>query len=260
MMWLSVLLPIALMAAAVSPALAFYPPRYHIIANNYCGQSLSQFSCNGEEQTRSDFISTASVSIVSALVIAATPIEPAYARGRATLEYAYDRFTPRIIDGGKFYKSQLSAAISKSDWKFIESSTTEPPKKSKEDRALADGGSAKRAALAGGFSDSRVLAAMDLFASDFSDNSISPKTKAMKAEVEKLREVVQELNRAARIALGEEKGGSGGLFGIGGKTPSQAELAKEVKDLYLKGGNAFNQYIFVANDGLPVQFGKLPYL
>jgi hypothetical protein len=103
---------------------------------------------------------------------------------------------------------------------------------------------------------------MDLFASDFSDNSISPKTKAMKAEVEKLREVVQELNRAARIALGEEKGGGGGdgLFGIGGKTPSQAELAKEVKDLYLKGGNAFNQYIFVANDGLPVQFGKLPYL
>jgi hypothetical protein len=254
---LSVLLPIALLAAAaVSPALAFCPPRHHIIANNYCGQLLPQL--NGEEQTRSDFIST--VSIVSALVIATTPIEPVYARGRATLEYAYDRFTPRIIDGGKFYKSQLSSAIAKSDWKFIKSSTTEPPKKSKEDRALADGGTAKRAALAGGFSDSRVLAAMDLFASDFSDNSISPKTKAMKAEVEKLREVVQELNKAARIALGEEKSGGGGLFGIGGKTPSQSELAKEVQELYLKGGNAYNQYIFVANDGLPVQFGKLPYL
>jgi hypothetical protein len=30
--------------------------------------------------------------------------------------------------------------------------------------------------------------------------------------------------------------------------------------LYLKGGNAFNQYIFIANDGLPVQLAKLPFL
>jgi hypothetical protein len=81
----------------------------------------------------------------------------------------------------------------------------------------------------------------------------------MKEEVEKLREVVLGLNKAARIALGEEKSG-GGLFGIGGKAPSQGELTKEVKELYLKGGNAFNQYIFIANDGLPVQLAKLPFL
>lgn len=125
---------------------------------------------------------------------------------------------------------------------------------------MPDGGIAKRAALTGGFSDARVLSAMDLFAATFSDNSVSAKTKAMKAEVEKLREVVEGLNKAARISLGEEKGGGGGLFGIGGKAPSQGELAKEVKDLYLKGGNAYNQYVFVANDGLPLQLAKLPFL
>ena len=100
---------------------------------------------------------------------------------------------------------------------------------------------------------------MDLFASTFSESSISPKTKSMKAEVEKLREVVEALNKAARVATGEEKS-SGGLFGMGGKAPSQGELAKEVKDLYLKGGNAYNQYVFIANDGLPVQLAKLPFL
>ncbi|KAL3805122.1 hypothetical protein HJC23_003350 [Cyclotella cryptica] len=35
----------------------------------------------------------------------------------------------------------------------------------------------------------------------------------MKAEVEKLREVVAEMNKAARIALGEEKKGGGGRAG-----------------------------------------------
>jgi len=56
----------------------------------------------------------------------------------------------RIIDGGKYYKGQLYAAVSKGDWDAIKSMTQEPPKKTKEDRALADGGVAKRAALAGG--------------------------------------------------------------------------------------------------------------
>ncbi len=247
------ILPTALFAAtASSPASAFCPTCQ--IAS--FGQSTSQL--RGEAQTRGDFISTAAVAIVSTSIV--IPLRPAYARGRATLEYAYDRYTPRIVEGGKFYKGQLYGAISKGDWKSIESATAEPPAKSKADRSLPDGGAAKRAALAGGFSDSRVLAAMDLFAATFSESSISPKTKAMKAEVEKLREVVQGLNKAARIALGEEKSGGGGLFGIGAKVTSKEELAKTVKDLYLKGGNAFNQYIFIANDGLPVQLAKLPFL
>lgn len=124
---------------------------------------------------------------------------------------------------------------------------------------MEDGGAAKRAAQAGGFSDSRVLVAMDLFAATFSESSISAKTKAMKAEVETLREVVEGMSKAARLATGEEKGG-GGLFGIGGKAPSQAELVKEVKSLYMKGGTAYNQYAALANEGLPVQLAKIPFL
>lgn len=237
------------------PALAFSPS----CPPNNSARSTSQLEAEAQI-TRGDFISTAAAAaaaITSAVIV--SPIQPAYARGRATLDQAYDRYAPRIIDGGAFYKSQLYGAIAKGDWKAIESAIAEPPKKSKADRALQDGGVAKRAAQAGGFSDSRVLAAMDLFASTFSESSISPKTKAMKAEVEKLREVVEGLNKAARIATGEEKAG-GGLFGVGGKAPSKGELAKEVKDLYLKGGNAYNQYVYSANEGLPVQLAKFPYL
>jgi hypothetical protein len=211
-----------------------------------------------QPHSRGDFLSIATVAAAS-VATTVIPIQPANARGRATLEAAYERYTPRIIEGGKFFKVQLYGAVAKGDWKAIETATAEPPKKSKEDRALPDGGIAKRAAQAGGFSESRVLSAMDLFASTFSESSISPKTRAMQEEVAKLREVVQGLNKVARIAQGEEKAG-GGFFGVGSKKPSNAELAAEVKDLYMKGGNAFNQYVFAANDGLPVQLNKLPFL
>ena len=249
----SIVSTLAATAALSSTALAFSPAG----SPNNSVRLTSQLEA--EAQTRGDFLSTAAAAVVTGAAVIASPIQPAQARGRATLEAAYDRYCPRIIDGGKFYKSNLYGAISKSDWKTIATATTEPPKKSKEDRLLADGGTAKRAALAGGFSDARVLSAMDLYAANFSDNSISPKTKAMQAEVAKLREVVQGLNKAARAASGEEKS-SGGMFGMGGKAPGKGELGKQVQELYLKGGNAYNQYIFLSNEGLPVQMTKLPFL
>lgn len=138
------------------------------------------------------------------------------------------------------------------------SQTDEPPKKTKADRVKIDGGVAERAALAGSFSDSRVLVACDLFAGAFSDNSISPKTKVTKAEVENMREVVSNLNATARSALGEEQ--AGGMFGFGAKRASPADLAKTARKLYIDGGNAYNAYIYAANDELMLSLPKLPYL
>jgi hypothetical protein len=220
------------------------------------GSHAAPRSATQVESTRKDFLSTSASAVAGAILVNS---QPAYARGRATLEQAYDRYTPRIIEGGKFYKNDLYGAIAKGDWKGLEAATQEPPKKSKEDRTLQDGGVAKRAAQAGGFSNARVLAAMELYAGTFSDSSITQKTKTMKAEVETLKEVVEGMNKAAKIALGEESAG-GGLFGIGGKKLSKQELSKQVQELYIKGGNAYNAYIFAANDGLPIQLNKLPFL
>lgn len=183
---------------------------------------------------------------------------PAFARGRATLDYTYDRYTPRITAGGQYYGGDLRKMIEKSDWNGIKLALQEPPKRTKEDKAKIDGGITERAAQAGEFSDSRVIVACDLFASAFSDNSISPKTKKMKEQVDILRDTVSEMKLTAAQALGEA--GGGGLFGLGGKKPSQAELAKKIRQLYTVGGNAYNKYIFLANDELPLSLVKLPYL
>jgi hypothetical protein len=209
-------------------------------------------------ESRADFLSNAAILTgVSALTTLSFSL-PAEARGRATLEQAYDRYTPRIIAGGQYYTSEFKKLVEKNDWAGLKDATSDPPKKSKEDRVKMDGGVSERAKQAGQFSDARVVSAADLFAATFSDNSISPKTKKMKAESAKLREVIDGINVAAREAMGEES--SGGLFGLGAKKPSQTELAKRVRQFYVEGGNAYNQYIFAANEELPLSLKKLPYL
>lgn len=172
--------------------------------------------------------------------------------------YTIISYTPRIIAGGQFYASDFRKMIEKADWNAIKAATSDPPKKTKQDRTKVDGGVSDRAKQAGQFSNARVTAACDLFAAAFSDNSISTKTKKMSAEADKLREVIDGMNRAAREGLGEESGG--GLFGLGAKKPSQAELLKRVRQLYVEGGNAYNQYCFHANDELPLSLARLPYL
>lgn len=224
--------------------------------------SSSVVAFSPAETNRADVLSTISRAAATVAAGSAATVltpSPSFARGRATLEAAYDRYTPRIVAGGHFYAQDFKKMIEKNDFKAIIAATAEPPKKSKADRSKIDGGVSDRAAQAGGFSDARVLTAADLYAGAFSDNSISPKTKAMRKSVEKMREVVAGINAAAREASGEESGG-GGLFGLGSKKASPKELAVTIRKLYLEGGQAYNQYIFDANDDLPVQLKKLPYL
>jgi len=79
--------------AATSPALAFTS------GSSSCRtHKLFQLEAKSSQTTRSDFLSTAATTVL------VNPIQPAYARGRATLEPAYEKYAPRIIEGGKFCK------------------------------------------------------------------------------------------------------------------------------------------------------------
>ena len=225
---------------------AFSPPSLY--SHHHCAKPV--------EESRESFVAKMGV-IAGAAFLPAMPM-PAEARGRATLEQTYDRYTPRIITGGRFYGSDLRKLVEKNDWEGLYRATSDPPAKTKADRSKPDGGVADRAAQAGGFSDSRVLVAADLLAAAFSDSSITAKTKKMQDEVAIMRETVQGINAAAREALGKD-GASGGLFGFGPKK-SQTELSKTARDLYLKGGGAYNNYIFLVNAELPLSLAKLPYL
>ena len=238
-----------LLAAVVAPVASF------CLNSRGVGHRFSEVLLSAHEQSRADFCKNAALL---AGVASFAPVEPAVARGRATLEGSYERYVPRILAGAEFYKKDFQAMIARNDWQGIKLALQEPPKKSKEDRAKNDGGVADRAAQAGKFSEARVLVACDLFASAFSDSSISPKTKKMQAEVEKLREVVEAMKKTAGEALGEESGG--GLFGFGGKKASEDELRKRIRQLYVEGGTAYNRYLFAANEELPVAFAKLPYM
>jgi len=211
-------------------------------------------------ETRKAFFvkSFSGVATVSSSLFLLGP-EPAVARGRATLEKSYERYAPRIIAGGNFYGGDLRQLVSKNDWSGIKNALQEPPDRKKEDLAKPDAGVAERARQAGQFSDARVLTAADLFAGAFSDNSISTKTKKMKAAVEKVRVAVNGMQSLARQALGEESAG-GGFFGFGAKKPSEAELAKKLREYYVAGGNAWNEYIFAANDDLALQFDRFPFI
>jgi hypothetical protein len=209
-----------------------------------------------EISSRQDFfkhVTAASVAVGVSLIRA----EPAAARGRATLEKSFERYAPRVRAGGKFYATELRTLVGKNDWVGIKNALQEPPERKKEDLVKADAGVAARAKQAGGFSDARVLVAADLLAGSFSDNSIAPKTKKMQAAVADLREIVKEMQKVSRQALGEEKGG---LFGLGAKKPNEAELSKKMKELYVKGGNAWNEYVLAANDELALQFERFEYI
>ena len=55
--------------------------------------------------------------------------QPAMARGRATLEFAYEKYVPRITAGGDFYKGKMKGMIGSSDFTGIKNALAEPPKK-----------------------------------------------------------------------------------------------------------------------------------
>lgn len=70
------------------------------------------------DMSRQDFMSAATTMGVSGSMFFLPP-NPAYARGRATLEQAIDRYYPRLETGGVFYSNDLKKAIEKNDWAAI---------------------------------------------------------------------------------------------------------------------------------------------
>lgn len=212
--------------------------------------------------TRSDFLNAAFVASVAGISISTaalvtTPL-PAMARGRATLEQQYERYAPRIRAGGTFYATDLKKLVATADFAGVAAALAEPPSRQKADLTQPDAGVAACARQAGQFSNARVLVAADLWAASFSESSISVKTKSMQEAVNKVRDVVEEMQKVARLGSGEEK--AGGLFGLGAKKVDKNECAKKLRELYVQGGNAWNEYILASNDNLPLQFDRFDFI
>jgi hypothetical protein len=260
-------------------------------------QNESSAAASAGAVSRSVFWTTAAAGTLAAMPVLLAAPRPAMARGRATLEQAYERYGPRIKTGGSFYQTELKGLIAQSDWKGIANALQEPPSRIKSDLQKVDAGVAERGSFcfhfhhgrwlmyltalgsqklnlpffllpsiitarqAGAFSDARVLVAAELLAGAFSDNSISEKTKKMQVAIAKVRTVVKELQAISTQALtGGETSGGGGLFGMGAKKTDPAALAKQAKTLYVEGGNAWNEYVAAANDSLALKFDRFSYI
>ena len=209
---------------------------------------------NGNVSTRMEFMKT---TLLAASVVALP--HPAHARGRATLEQQYERYAPRIRAGSTFYATDLKKLVATADFAGIAAALAEPPSRQKTDLTQPDAGVAARARQAGQFSNARVLVAADLWAASFSESSISSKTKRMQEAVSRVREIVEEMQKVARLGSGEEKAG-GLLFGLGAKKVDKNECAKKLRELYVQGGNAWNEFILASNDNLPLQFDRFDFV
>ena len=236
---------IALLAASVLPL---------TVAFQTTGTSRPSTERPLSTSTRQDFLVSCVATAAGCLIMP----DMAWARGRATLEQSYERYVPRIRAGGEFYGKELRQLVGANDWNGIKAALADVPDRTKEDLSKPDAGVAERARKAGGFSQNRVLNAADLYAAAFSDNSLSTKTKKMKAAVEKVRTAVEGMESVAKQALGED--GGGGFFGLGKSKPNEAELKKKLREYYVEGGNAWNEYILAANDDLALKFDKLAFI
>lgn len=97
--------------------------------------------------SRDTFVTRSTVGILGTTSILSFP-KNAQARGRATLEQAYERYAPRIKAGGDFYQNELKTLIAKGDWQGIENALQEPPSRVKTDLQKADAGVAERGSYA----------------------------------------------------------------------------------------------------------------
>jgi hypothetical protein len=251
---------VLILAASLSATSAFMSPG---LTHTLTMEQLATSSNSELRATRNEFfqyaakVVSASATMGWALTVT-SPNDVAFARGRATLEQAYRKFTPRILAGGEFYEKEMKQYVASSNFEAIQNALREPPSRVKEDLKKPDSGVAGRARLAGQFSDARVLTAADLYASAFSESTISPKTKKMQLAVAKVRAVVEEMESICKQGLGQEQ--SGGLFGLGAKKADKTELSKRLRALYVDGGNAYNEYVLAANQDLALQFDKLPFI
>ena len=97
-MYVNNILIIGLVAIAATSSLAL---AFTSSASSSCRTRKFELKAESAQTTRVDFLfSTAAI----ATTVLVNPIQPAYARGRATLEPAYEKYAPRIIEGGKFCK------------------------------------------------------------------------------------------------------------------------------------------------------------
>lgn len=181
---------------------------------------------------------------VFAASVASVPAT-AFARGRGTQPAMMQRYSPRIIAYGTYLTSDLPKIVDAADWPALKKSVAaEVAKKKGNIGPLYSGESA-----------------MSLWANTYSETVVTPKQKDMDEQVAVLADVRARLETIALKGTGEGLKKTGGFFGIGAKTelpPAEVTLKKEANKAIADAKAAYNAYIAINNNGVPLEINPLP--
>ena len=182
-------------------------------------------------------------AVVGAAGAALLP-QTASAKGRATQPANYLRYNPRIEKLGEYIVGDAVSELQTANWaKLVDDTAAELGKKGGKIGVFCNG----------------ELAA-DLWANTYSDVKESDKTKAMKAEVDKMIAARETLADVGCRGMGTCLKKEGGLFGFGAKEaprPSNQQLVNEGAAALGAAKQAYNTFVALNNQNLPFDLNPM---
>ena len=185
---------------------------------------------------RRDFLSFGAAAAATLLP------QAAHATGKATQKKLFLGYGPRIGKLGSYF-DELEASISKADWVAVAAACAADTKKKGKIGPVYSG-----------------LSAMELWANTYSDRTESVKSKRMLAEAEVVAKMREYLVEVSCKGTGECLKAEGGFLGMGAKAavkPSDRELSSAALGAVKQARGAFNRYVAVNNEALPLDINGL---
>eukprot|EP01031_Cornospumella_fuschlensis_P031593 gene31592-38181_t len=164
---------------------------------------------------------------------------------RAQQKSTFFRFSPKLVTGRDFFRTEVKQAIEKEDWavvsKFFEVYAS---KINKNDPNQVDQYDT--------YANNNLYRPMKVLAGSFAERSSSAKTKALLEQESAFESAMSDLEGCVKDRKGE------GFFAATKKAPTGKERTKQAKDAWARGMAALDQYVKILNEGLMLELNKVP--
>lgn len=169
-----------------------------------------------------------------------TLVKPASAEFRAAQKRTYFRFTPKLVDGMKYYASDLKTAIDKEDFNVVKKFFEIYVVKANDLGDKTDS-----------YYQNHFTRPLTVLGGSFAERGVSPKQKLLAEQELVFETAMGELEGCIKDRKGE------GFFAPDIKMPKGADRKKQAQKAYSDGKVALNEYVRIMNDGLMLELNKL---
>jgi hypothetical protein len=164
---------------------------------------------------------------------------------RAAQKRTYFRFTPKLITGRDFYRTELKAAVEREDWaavsKFFEKYVS---KVNKNDPNQVDARDS--------YVNNNLYRPMKVLAGSFAERGTSDKQKSLLEQEEAFETAMARLEGCVKDMKGD------GFFAGTIKMPTGQERSQQGIEAWAQGVAALDAYFSTVNSGLMLELNKLP--